>query len=158
MTMRKLPSVSNLKLLGGGARQGSSKNLPLHHRPSKKGGVKQFSTRAALGFDTFLITPNYNLQDCHLPQGCFQAGLLGYGQCTHGLPACAQFLHLDLDPGGVVSAALDELSCRAFQGLHAAGPLPQFFLENLERPYFHKKLIFHYKMKPVKHSVEYMCT
>lgn len=45
----------------------------------------------------------------YLTQRLLQARLLGHRQVAHRLPAGAQLLHLNLDPGRVVVAALDQL-------------------------------------------------
>jgi len=68
----------------------------------------------------------------YLTQRLLQPSLFGHREATHRLPASAQLLHLNFDPGRVIVCVLDQLSGRTLQGLHAAGPLAQLFLEHLQ--------------------------
>lgn len=70
----------------------------------------------------FFHPPPPRLQ--YLTQRLLQARLLGHREVAHALPAGAQLLHLHLDPGRVVVAALDQLPGRALEGLNADCPLP----------------------------------
>lgn len=45
----------------------------------------------------------------YLTQGLLQACLFGHREIAHRLPASAQLLHLDFDPGRVIMTALDQL-------------------------------------------------
>ena len=64
--------------------------------------------------------------------GLLEAGLLADGQRAHRIPAVAELLQLDLDPGRVVAAGVHQLAGRALQSLDAAGPLAQLLLERLD--------------------------
>lgn len=69
----------------------------------------------------------------YLTQGLLQPGLFGHREVAHRLPAGAQLLHLDLDPGRVGVTAVDQLPGWTFEGLDGHCPLSQLFLKSLQR-------------------------
>lgn len=91
------------------------------------GGVKLLSLipgdtdQSGKHADSFNPPPPPRLQ--YLTKRLLQARLLGHREAAHALPAGAQLLHLHLDPGRVVVAALDQLPGRALEGLNADCPL-----------------------------------
>lgn len=72
--------------------------LSLHHMTNVSQAHRKF---------TCCVTTAGALQ--YLTQGLLQSGLFGHRQVAHRLPAGAQLLHLNFDPGRVVVAALDQL-------------------------------------------------
>lgn len=52
-----------------------------------------------------------------------EAGLFGHRQGAHRVPAVAELLQLNLDPGSVVATRLHQIPGRTLQSLNAAGSL-----------------------------------
>ncbi len=68
----------------------------------------------------------------HLTESLLKSCLFRHREAADRLPARAQLLHLNFDPGRVIVAALSKFTGRALHSLHAASPFAQLFLEHLQ--------------------------